>query len=119
VKHFKPGLITLISITFLAVMGSIRGVLWSMTPIDAALKLPLLLKTATTGLYFDLATLAYALLPVALYLLLAPRRVTGSRYHSWFIRFCFLLFMAVLIFDACAEYFFFDEFATRFNFHCR
>ncbi len=115
-KRYKPDLVLLISIVFLAVMGVIRGVLWSMTPADAALKLPLLLKTATTGLYFDLATLAYALLPVALYLLLAPRRITGSRYHSWFIRFCFLLFMAVLIFDACAEYFFFDEFATRFNF---
>ena len=31
-------------------------------------------------------------------------------------RLLFLLFLGVLIFDGCAEYLFFDEFGTRFNF---
>ena len=71
---------------------------------------------AATGLVFDLSTLAYALLPVALYLLLVPRRLATHRAHGWLVRLLFLLFLGVLIFDGCAEYLFFDEFGTRFNF---
>lgn len=114
-KH-KIGIIPLISLVFIIAMGVIRGGLWFMTPSDAAMPLPILLKVAATGLLFDLATLAYILIPIACYLLLVPRRLTASRFHIWVIRACFLLFFAALVFDACAEYLFFDEFATRFNF---
>lgn len=110
------GLVTLVSSTFLLMMAATRLTLWMMTPPEAALAFPLLLKAAATGLVFDLATLAYALLPVAVYLLLVPRRLTISRYHIWLLRLCFFLFASVLLFNACAEYFFFDEFGTRFNF---
>lgn len=110
------GLIPLVSLTFLIMMAVTRLTLWIIAPAEAALSIPLLLKAAAVGLAFDLATLAYALLPVALYLLLAPRRLIRSPYHTWLLRACFFLFSAVLIFNACSEYFFFDEFGTRFNF---
>lgn len=112
----RLGLLPLVSLTFLLVMFAIRLLLWAMTPPEAALSLPLLVKAAATGLFFDLATLSYALLPVALYLLLAPRRLVEARWHDWLIRCLFFAFAAVLLFDAAAEYFFFDEFGTRFNF---
>src|SRR5512139_3541340 len=94
----RLGLITLVSLTFLVVMAAIRLTLWTMTPAGAALTIPLLLKSAAAGLIFDLATLAYALLPVAFYLLLVPRRLARSRYHVWLIRPCFFLFACVLFF---------------------
>lgn len=112
----RLGLVPLVSLTFLLVMFAIRLLLWAMTPPEAALSLPLLVKAAATGLLFDLATLSYALLPVALYLLLAPRRLVEARWHDWLVRCLFFAFAAVLLFDAAAEYFFFDEFGTRFNF---
>jgi len=112
----RPGLITLVSCTFLAASAAIRIMLLCMTPDGAGLTLPLLFKAAATGFFFDLATLSYALLPVALYLILVPRRFSGQRWHDWLLRALFTAYLAVLIFDACAEYLFFDEFGTRFNF---
>lgn len=87
-----------------------------LTPKGAGLTLSLLVQAALTGFIFDAATLAYGILPLALYLLLAPRRMTGHRWHPWLVRFFYLLFVASLVFDGCAEYFYFREFGTRFNF---
>jgi phosphoglycerol transferase MdoB-like AlkP superfamily enzyme len=114
---FRPlGLIPFISLTFLLFSAAIRVLLGVMTPAGAGLTFPLLLKAAAAGFVFDLATLAYALLPIAVYLLLVPRRFATHRLHTLLVQMLFLLFVAVLIFDGCAEYFFFDEFGTRFNF---
>lgn len=112
----RLGLVAFVSCTFLTVSAAIRALLCLMTPKGAGLTFSLLLKAAATGLVFDLATLAYALLPLSLYLLLVPRRLATHRWHTWLVRLFFALFVAVLIFDGCAEYFFFDEFGTRFNF---
>lgn len=112
----RPGLITLVSITFIAVSTAIRLMLLAMTPKGAGLGAALLLKTAAMGLFFDLVTLSYALLPVAIYLILVPRRVAGHRAHAWLLRLLFAAYLGVLVFDACSEYLFFDEFGTRFNF---
>ena len=112
----QPGLITFVSLTFLAASAAIRIMLLCMTPDGAGLTLPLLFKAAATGFFFDLVTLSYALLPVGLYLILVPRRFSGQRWHDWLLRALFAAYLAVLIFDACAEYLFFDEFGTRFNF---
>ena len=112
----QPGLITFVSLTFLAASAAIRIMLLCMTPDGAGLTLPLLFKAAATGFFFDLVTLSYALLPMALYLILIPRRFSGQRWHDWLLRALFAAYLAVLVFDACAEYLFFDEFGTRFNF---
>lgn len=114
---YRPlGLIPFISLIFLAVSSLIRIMLGVVTPAGSGLTPPLLFKAAATGFIFDLATLAYALLPVAVYLLLVPRRIATHKRHAWLVHILFLLFVGVLIFDGCAEYFFFDEFGTRFNF---
>jgi phosphoglycerol transferase MdoB-like AlkP superfamily enzyme len=112
----RTGLIVFVASTFLAVSFLIRGGLFLMTPHAAGLTPLLLLKAAATGFFFDLATLSYAVLPLSLYLLAAPRRLVTHRFHDHLVRFFFTLFVAVLIFDGCAEFIFFDEFSTRFNF---
>ena len=68
------------------------------------------------GLYFDLAAYLYALVPMALYLLLVPGRVFHSRWHRplW-LAFCWALVFGTL-FLFVAEWFFWQEFRTRFNF---
>lgn len=113
---YLSGLTGLVSLTFLSVSTAIRILLYIFTPKGAGLTLALVLKAALTGFLFDLAILSYALLPFALYLILVPKRFAGNRWHNWLVRLLFTLFLAVLFFDACAEYFFFDEFGTRFNF---
>ena len=112
----RPGLVALVSSIFMVAATATRILLWVLTPKEAGLTLPLLLKAAATGVVFDLATLSYALLPLAIYLFLYRAAWLSKGWHSLAIRLLFTLFTAVLIFTACAEYLFFDEFGTRFNF---
>jgi len=69
-----------------------------------------------TGFFFDCVTFSYLAIPFALVLLLLPDRARGSRYMRPFTYAAFLAVAYFLLFDAAAEYFFFEEFGTRFNF---
>ncbi|ABQ25820.1 LTA synthase family protein [Geotalea uraniireducens] len=78
---------------------------------------PLLLaKIYGVGLFFDCVTFTYAAIPFVLFAVILPDKVFNSK---WFRPFayivCFVL-TYLMLFDAVAEYTFFDEFATRFNF---
>ncbi|MFZ2948612.1 MAG: hypothetical protein WA003_03915, partial [Desulfuromonadaceae bacterium] len=113
---YLSGLISLVSLIFISVSTAIRILLFALTPKSAALTYALILKIVAAGFIFDFATLSYALLPVALYLAIVPKTFAVSKWHNWLVRLLFALFAAALLFDGCAEYFFFDEFGTRFNF---
>lgn len=68
------------------------------------------------GLWFDLATLAYLLAPLMLISLCLPNVLRGN---TWLSRLRWLgitLITFVLLFGAVAEYIFWQEFSTRFNF---
>ncbi|BBA71349.1 LTA synthase family protein [Geobacter sulfurreducens] len=110
------GIITLFSLIYLAIATVTRTVLLAMVPKGSGLTPPLVAKAYAAGLLFDVSALAYLLIPAALYLILAPRRLVEHRKHAWLVRAAFLVIIAALIFGAVAEYFFFEEFATRFNF---
>ncbi|CAG0975633.1 LTA synthase family protein [Geobacter sp.] len=110
------GIITLFALIYLAISTVTRTVLLTMVPSGSGLTLPLVAKAYGTGLLFDAATFAYFLIPASLYLIIAPRRLVESRGHRWMVRVAFFVILYALIFGAVAEYFFFDEFATRFNF---
>jgi len=110
------GLVPLIATVFLVFSTGIRLLLFADTPKGSGLTFPLLAKAMGTGILFDLGTLSYLLIPFALYLVVVPKRVAAHRFHWVVAGFTFLLFAAFLIFDGVAEYLFFEEFGTRFNF---
>lgn len=68
------------------------------------------------GLYFDLAAFVYAAVPMVVYLLLVPGAIFHRRWHrvTWIIL-CWALVFGIL-FLGVAEWFFWQEFRTRFNF---
>jgi len=75
---------------------------------------PLLLaRIYATGLFFDCVTFSYLLIPFGLYAIFAPDRLFNCRPIAWL---AFFVFTYALLFDIAAEYFFFAEFGTRFNF---
>ncbi len=101
---------------FVALSTATRGVLLhqAWTALDAA---PRLLATIfATGFFFDCVTFSYFAIPFALVLLLLPDRARSSRYMRPFTYAAFLVITYFLLFDATAEYLFFEEFGTRFNF---
>jgi len=78
---------------------------------------PLLLAMIfATGFFFDCVTFSYFAVPFALVLLLLPDRAVRCRYMRPFTYAAFFAATYFLLFDAAAEYFFFEEFGTRFNF---
>jgi phosphoglycerol transferase MdoB-like AlkP superfamily enzyme len=75
-----------------------------------------LLRAFALGTLFDLATAAYFLTPYLLWLALAPNRVARSVVYriatvTWLGLACYLI-----LFNAVAEWLFWDEFGARFNF---
>lgn len=68
------------------------------------------------GLLYDLGFLAYAALPLGLYLLLCPPRLWRRPGHRWLLRGLLLVSLFAMLFVATAEWLFWDEFGVRFNF---
>ena len=76
----------------------------------------LLARIYGTGLFFDLVTFFYFALPFVIYLTALPDRVYNHAWHQPFVQAFFFFVTAALVFNAAAEYLFFDEFGTRYNF---
>jgi phosphoglycerol transferase MdoB-like AlkP superfamily enzyme len=78
---------------------------------------PLLVaKIYGVGFLFDCVTFSYAAIPFVLAVILLPDRMFKSRACRAFAYLILFLVSYLMLFEMVAEYVFFDEFATRFNF---
>lgn len=68
------------------------------------------------GLIHDLMAFSYLLIPVSLYLVLLPNRWARAAWHRWTSELALLMFTYATVFTVAAEWFFWEEFGTRFNF---
>ncbi|EXF43327.1 sulfatase [Pseudomonas sp. BAY1663] len=75
-----------------------------------------LLRIYAEGSLYDLAYLAFAAVPLALYLALCPPRIWASRWHRLGLRMLVVPSLYAMLFTAVAEWLFWDEFGVRFNF---
>lgn len=68
------------------------------------------------GFFYDVINASYFIaLPAVLYLIL-PERFFSKAYSTFITFFIFFILTFILLFNAVAEYFFWDEFTARFNF---
>jgi phosphoglycerol transferase MdoB-like AlkP superfamily enzyme len=74
------------------------------------------LRVFGLGLGYDLVTLLYTAWPLLLWLWLMPRRWQTGAFARHGTTVLLLVYVFVLLFVAAAEYTFWDEFQTRFNF---
>jgi len=68
------------------------------------------------GFFYDLVNAAYFIIPLMLYLWLVPQRLYGKRGHGVVLIVLMTIFTFLLLFNAVAEWFFWEEFNTRYNF---
>lgn len=68
------------------------------------------------GLLFDVVNAIYFSVPFVLYLWLVPDNLFNKGWHRFIILSWFFILTAGLIFNAVAEWLFWDEFSSRFNF---
>jgi phosphoglycerol transferase MdoB-like AlkP superfamily enzyme len=70
----------------------------------------------SVGFLYDLAAFVYFAIPLLLFLWLMPQRAYVSRPSRAIVAILCLLFLYILLFIAAAEWLFWDEFESRFNF---
>ncbi|WP_130907809.1 MULTISPECIES: LTA synthase family protein [unclassified Pseudomonas] len=68
------------------------------------------------GLLYDLGFIAYAALPMGLYLVLCPPALWRRRGHRWFLQALLGVSLFAMLFTSIAEWLFWHEFGVRFNF---
>lgn len=101
---------------WLAVFTLTRTVLFTVSFSNAQAGLGDVLRFYGIGLMYDLVFLIYAGLPLAVCLLVLPRRWWGGRTLCVGLRGVLVLSVFLMLFVAVAEWIFWDEFGTRFNF---
>lgn len=114
-EHSRIPLVLIVGSLLLLISSATRLLLTVYTGLDAV---PLALWPGifARGLWFDLVVAACLLAPVLLYEALMPNRWRASRLHLG-LRLLWLWFsLALLLFGAAAEFTFWLEFSTRFNF---
>jgi phosphoglycerol transferase MdoB-like AlkP superfamily enzyme len=114
--RIRYGVLPLFLLTFLISAAAVRFMILYTTPSGSGLEAGDVARAFITGFIFDLAALSYFLIPAGIYLMVAPERWVQNRLHRWVILFFYFAFVFVMLFDGVAEYLFFDEYATRFNF---
>jgi len=110
------GILYLLSLVFLLQSLAIRIVLAVKALPGMTLDPIVLLKMLSVGILYDCITFAYCAIPFTLLLVLLPERAYRHRSFRFFMHGIFFTILFILLFDAVAEYIFFDEFETRFNF---
>ncbi len=113
-KRYK--LLVIFGLIFLVLSFIVRLSLyfWSLSNIDFSIIN--LFKIFFTGLFFDLGTVSFFLLPYGLYLFCLPNKLHGSRLDKSITNFAFFIGLLIFIFSTFAEFTFWEEFKNRFNF---
>jgi phosphoglycerol transferase MdoB-like AlkP superfamily enzyme len=68
------------------------------------------------GLFYDTIMAGYLCIPLVLYIWLMPSKLYKAPIHRFILYGFFILTIFLLIFNIVAEWVFWDEFSTRFNF---
>ncbi|HNP07185.1 MAG TPA: hypothetical protein PKN99_06145 [Cyclobacteriaceae bacterium] len=116
VKHHRFGLLVLISLLVVSISFFTR--LFLLIAADGIQELSILsiLEAFLIGFFFDLINATYFIIPVLIYLWLCPERIYNKRWHKYVLNSILFFFTSLLIFNSISEWFFWEEFTTRFNF---
>ncbi|MBI5461750.1 MAG: LTA synthase family protein, partial [Gammaproteobacteria bacterium] len=112
-RRFGP--IYLLTLLFVGIAALTRLALLLHSPSDGLTAIDLVGAFAI-GLGYDIVTAAYFAIPLILYLTLLPEKAYRGRVHHGLLSVGFLVLLYLLLFVAVAEWVFWDEFESRFNF---
>jgi phosphoglycerol transferase MdoB-like AlkP superfamily enzyme len=110
------GTLALGGIIFLTVSLATRLVLMVTAAAFADLNVSKVVLIFLVGLFYDIVTLCYFSVPVALVLLILPDRWTLLWWTRGLAGAVYFIVVFLLLFNAIAEWLFWEEFGTRFNF---
>ncbi|MFA9371786.1 MAG: LTA synthase family protein [Labilibaculum antarcticum] len=110
------GGLIIFSFIFLALSILIRTVLLITDFQNTDLNFLRFIEIYSIGLFYDLVTISYFIIPFTFYLLLVPDKIFNSRIHRWISYAFFVFSIGILVFSGIGEWFFWEEFSVRYNF---
>ena len=108
--------LSIIVASWLVVFFLTRSALLATHLSDANVSVMQVFSLYGVGVVYDVSFLLYASLPLAVYLLLCPRRLWQQHWHKQLLLGVVGVSLFVMLFTAVAEWLFWDEFGVRFNF---
>jgi hypothetical protein len=112
----RHGGTALLGVLFILISFLTRLTLLIRSHEEVNLSIAVLAKVFACGLFYDLGAASYFLIPFAIYLTLLPNRLFTHRLHRPLLLAGFFSVIYLLLFLAAAEWFFWNEFGSRFNF---
>lgn len=112
----RYGLIFLLIAILVAISTATRIVLLIYSFREVSLSVVNIIGIFVLGFLYDLVNASYFIIPLTIYLWLVPQRFFEKPWHRFFVYGFLLVFTFILTFNAVSEWFFWDEFNTRFNF---
>jgi phosphoglycerol transferase MdoB-like AlkP superfamily enzyme len=110
------GLVGLMTIILVAVSFTTRTVLLIASAQQVSFTFLHIVGLFLIGLFYDLVNASYFIIPLVIYLWLTPDGLFTKHWHRYVVYTLFILFTFGLLFNATSEWFFWDEFKTRYNF---
>ncbi len=101
---------------FAALSFVVRTVFLALEKNEIDFSTSLIVKIYGLGLFFDALSFGYIAFIPLLYYTLISNKFFNSKAHQRLLHFFYFLLLFVLIFSCFSEWFFWDEFQTRFNF---
>ncbi|MCZ4694474.1 alkaline phosphatase family protein [Ancylomarina euxinus] len=112
----RYGGLILFSLIFLSLSFLIRTILLITDFQNADPSFVHFLQIYAYGLFYDLVTISYFIVPFVFYLLLVPSRIYRTKIHKWVSYVFFIITIGILVFSGIGEWFFWEEFSVRYNF---
>lgn len=101
---------------FLAVSFLLRTALYFQSVSEINSSVSLIIKMYLIGSFYDLITCFCVVTPMAILLVFIPDRWFRSRWNRAFSLGFYFITLYIMLFDVASEWFFWDEFRSRFNF---
>jgi phosphoglycerol transferase MdoB-like AlkP superfamily enzyme len=105
-----------LAVLYLVVSTATRAVLFAVALHGGQTQAADLPAIIAVGLLYDAATALYLFAPLAVYLMLVPARLYRARWHRRLLTVATAATVFGLLYLGAVEFFFFDEFNSRFNF---
>ncbi len=114
-RHSRYGLATFFFLTLVFALTVLRGILYAEFGRASALPLGSITKAFFIGLHQDIVMALLTTLPLLFWFWVVKERAFPKRWHRTLLSIGLFLFWSVQIFILFTEYFFFEEFHSRFN----
>src|ERR1700733_3395026 len=112
--RFGPVFLMALLVTVISLFTRIGLIMYSFSELDN--NIAGIFGALLTGFFYDLTVASFFVLPVALYCWLMKDSWYQKKWQTPVLYFFFIVVIIILVFTSIAEFVFWDEFKSRFNF---